>query len=270
MATYYVEDSADFNSGGTPIVGDTVIVTGKRTGNVTNIDTNIDKSGLGAGGLANVKLTRNFLANLGSYGSPFQSEISGMIHNDAGPGSEVFYTANGSADTCAKYRHTGPGATRFVGSAGYTITNLEQLRGSVDVNRYHTPTTVRHAGGSMLIDDKNGTAPTTVYAGGHARHVNRRGIAGGGNLYIFDNAHVVIDCGTNTIPTIWMFNGTLELVQCGTITTFHLLGGDASRILIGREITITTLNRWPTVRNVRDFIKNPYLTITTDNGDIEP
>ena len=270
MATVYVQDSADFNAGGAPAVGDTVIVTGKKTGNATAVTTNVDKSTLGAGGIANIKITRNMKANIGSYTSPLKSEISAQLVNDADAGSELFYTADGTANTCAKLRHLGLGATRLVGTGTFAITNLEQRRGEVLVGKDHEPTTIRGAGGYMHVDDDTGVSPTTVYAGGDFVLRLNRGIAAGGNLYIFDNARVILDCGTDTVPTIWMFGGSLEIVQCGTITTFHLLGGDANRISIGREITITTLNAWPTVRNVKNFIDNPFLTITTKNLDIEP
>ena len=269
MAVTVIQDNADL---GTFSAGDTLTITGKFTGNITDITTNLDQSGLGAGGFAEVHVTRNFMAQFGSPTVPFKAEVnSGSVKRfryDAGAG-ECYYSPDGNSDVCDTLRVTGQGSMHLIGSVG-TINNLEQIRGQVFVGAGVAPTTVRGAGGYMLIDGESGTSPTTIWAGGDFNLRTLRGIAGGGNLYLFGRARVAMDAGTDTIPTIWMLGGFLDLVQCGTITTFHLLDGDASQIRIGRAITITTLNVWPTVRNADKFINHPLLTIGTTNRQIDP
>ena len=260
MANFLVEDNASLSG---IVAGDTLYVAGRRGGNVTNILTGLDLSGLAAGGLASVHVTRAFKANFGSESTPFKAEVNvsaaSVFRNDAAEG-ELYYTPDGSADTCVSFRHVGPSSSHLIGSG--TVTNLEQLDGLVVVGENITATTVRAAGGKMRIEGQAGTNPTTMFAGGSGDLYSARGAT---TINLFDAGRLTIDAGADPITTINMYSGRLDIVQCGTITTLNLFGGDASRILIARPIPVTTVNVWATVKNVGKFLDHPFVTFTTTN-----
>lgn len=271
MATTVFQDDADL--GTSLLAGDTLVVTGKETQNITNITTNLDQSALGVGGLAVVRVTRNFRAQFGSPGVPFKAEVgggSGLFHYDAESG-DCYYLPDGNTNVCNKLRVTGPGShMHLVGGVACTVDNLEQGAGRCTVAQDIAATTIKGSGGYMTLEGEAGTNPTTVYAGGTFRLRSQRGIAAGGNLYVFEDARVTIDAGTDTIPTLWTLGGWLELYHSGTITTWNLFAGDAGRISIARPITVTTLNVFPTVKNRDRILRHPLITITTLNTDINP
>jgi hypothetical protein len=263
MATGYVQDAATL---GSPAAGDTVVITGLSPGNSTDITTALDQSGLAAGGLAAIYVTRNFRANIGSVSTPLKAEINtgaSLFHYNAG-GGRCYYTPTGNTALCVTLRAVGLGTLQLLGTG--TITNLEQLRGSVIVGETVTPTNVNIAGGDMLIDGAAGTNPTTINAGGNGRLRTLRGFT---TLNIFDQGSVILDVGTDTPTTINMYGGSLDIVQSGTITTLNLYGGDAAQIRLGRLLTITTVNIWPTVRNASKFLTNQLLTITNTNWKVD-
>lgn len=260
MANVYVEDAATL---GTIAAGDAIIIAGRRAGNVTDITTNLDQSGLAAGGLASVNVSPSFRANFGTVDTPFKAEINvssaSMFRNEAMDG-EVWYTPDGNTDLCVSVRQVGKGSMHIIGSG--TVTNLEQLDGLLVVAEGITPTTVRSAGGRMRIEGQAGTNPTTYNIGGKGDCYTARG---GTTYNLFDSGRLTLDCGADPLTTVSLYGGSMEIVQCGTITTLNLFAGDASRILISRLIPITTVNVWPTVRNVGKFLDHPYLTISTTN-----
>lgn len=266
MAATTIQDNADLGS--LYVAGDTLLVTGKDTGNSTDITANLDQSALGAGGFNKVDISRNFRARMGSVSNPFKAEIasggSPLFRWDAGVGSEGWYTPDGNTDIATKLRMTGPSKLNLIGAG--TITNLEQLLGELVIGTSITPTTIRSAGGYMLIDGAGGANPTTIWCGGNGKIKTLRGFT---TLNLFGNGNITIDCDSDALTTITMTGGMLDLVGCGTITTLNLYDGDASRIRIGRLITITTVNVWPTVRNVSKFLEHPYLTIGTKNWEVD-
>jgi hypothetical protein len=269
MAVLTIQDTADIGAG--VLAGDTLIITGKELQNITNLTTNIDQSGLGAGGLAAVRVTRNFRAQFGSVATPFKAEVAagsaGIFHYDAESG-DCYYVPDGNANVCNKLRVTGPGChMHLLGGVACTVDNLEQGAGTVTVASDITPTTVKGSGGYMSLEGESGTPPTTVYAGGTFRLRLARGPT---TMYVFDDARVSIDAATDTITTLWSLGGHLDLFHSGTITTWNLFAGDASRISVARAITVTTLNVWPTVRNRDSILRHPLITVGTLNTDINP
>jgi hypothetical protein len=263
MATGIVQDTATL---GSPAAGDTVFITGLSTGNTTDITAGLDQSGLAAGGLAAIYVTRNFRANIGSASSPLKAEVNtgaSLFHYNAG-GGRCYYTPTGNTALCVTLRCVGMGTMTLLGTG--TITNLEQKSGSVIVGVNVTPTNVRCAGGDMLIDDPAGTNPTTIWVGGTGRLRTLRGFT---TLNLLDQGAVTIDVGTDTPTTINVYGGSLDISQSGTITTLNLYGGDAAQIRLSRILTITTVNVWATVKNAVQFLTNPLLTVTTTNWLID-
>lgn len=263
MATGIIQDSASF---GTPAAGDTQFITGLSTGNTTDVTTNVDQSGLAAGGLAAIYVTRNFRASIGTATSPLKAEVNtgaSLFHYNAG-GGRLYYTPQGNTSLCVTFRAVGLGTATLLGTG--TITNLEQLRGSVVCGVNVTPTNVRCAGGDMLIDDPAGTNPTTIEVGGNGRLRTCRGFT---TLNLFDQGAVTLDIGSDTPTTVNVYGGSLDISQSGTITTLNLYGGDAAQIRLARIMTITTVNVWATVKNAVNFLTNPLLTVTNTNWKVD-
>ncbi len=264
MANFVVQDNASLAG---VVAADTLYIAGRRSGNTTDITAGLDLSALAAGGLTAVYITRAFRANFGSESTPFKAEVNvgatSIFRNDASEG-ELYYTPDGSADVCVSFRHVGPSSSHLIGSGA--ITNLEQLDGLVVVGENITPTTVRSAGGKMRIEGQAGTNPTTLFCGGAGDLYSARGAT---TINLFDSGRLTLDASDDPITTISMYDGRLEIVQCGTITTLNLFGGDASRILIARPIPVTTVNVWPTVKNVGKFLDNPFVTFSTTNWLID-
>lgn len=269
MATQTLTDNADFAP--SPYsVGDTAVVTGKSTGNVTSIGTNVDQSALGAGGLAYIYVTDRFWADIGTNAVPLKVEIGTMFEYRARSGN-LYYVPNGTANTCAKFRALGGPSSKVNINGTGTLTVYEMLSGTATLAVGIAATTIRLAGGSTTLDGAAGTSPTTVDVGGSAVFRTLRGIAGGGNLNLFDRGHVIMDGGTDTVPTVTMTGGSADWVSSGTITTMNMKAGDAMKFKIGQAITITTLNIWPTVRNRNKFLDQIglLLTVTNLNKDID-
>lgn len=264
MAVQPFEDNADLGSL-VLAVGDSLVVSGKDTGNTTEITGGLDQSALGAGGLAFVNITRNFRANFGSASNPFIAEVNSgvsLFRNDAGAG-ELYYTPDG---TCVNFRHRGPSWSHLIGTGA--VTTLDQTDGHVTVASGITPATVEYLGGEMLIDGAGGTNPTTINCGGLGNGTLRtlRGFTTGN---LFERGRLTLDCGTDAITTFNMWGGFLNWVSSGTVTTFNARGGDLSRLKFGRVTTITTLNVWPTVRGKDAFLAQRdtgMLVVTTLNG----
>lgn len=246
MASYAFEDNGDL--GTSLLAGDSLVVTGKDTGNITPITTNCNQAALGAGGLAFVNVTKNFLANFGSLADPFVVEVNvsaaSVFRNAAGAG-ELYYTPDG---TCVTFRHMGPSFSKLVGTGAITV--LEQFAGDVNVGVGITPATVKIGGGDMLIDGAAGTNPTTIHCGGG----RLRTLRGCTTLNLFGSGILTLDCGADAITTINMNGGLLNWVNSGTVTTFNAFTGDLSRAKFGRITTITTMNTWPTVKGLDSFL----------------
>lgn len=263
MAIQYIENNASL---GSPSEGDSIYVTG---GSVT-IDQNQDQSGLAAGGLTAVYVSQQFTGNMGTSAAPFKAEInpSGTsppngIFRWLGSG-QCWYTPDGNSDICDILRVLN-GTMNLVGSG--TVNDLEIGGGRTIIGSSIVATTIRQASGECRVEGLAGTAPTTVEIVG-GTYYTRRGIAASGSLTLYGGT-AQIDAQGNTIPTLNMSGGALELRQSGTITTMNLRGGDAENIVISRPITITTLNLWSSVRNASAFTRNPLLTITTLNWKID-
>lgn len=267
MAVQSLVDNANFAP--SPYsVGDTAVISGKSTLNQTSITSNVDQSALGSGGLAYIYVTDRFAADIGTNSVPLTCEIGTLFEYRARAGN-LYYVPNGTVSTCAKFRALGGIQTRININGTGTLTVYEMLSGTAVLASTITATTMRIAGGYTTLDGASGTNPTTVYVGGNGTFRSLRGIAGGGNIYLFDRGQLIMDAGSDTVPTVTMTGGSADWVSSGTITTFNMLAGDASKFKLGQAITITTLNIWPTVRNRDKFLSNTLLTVTNLNKDVD-
>ena len=258
MADVLVEDSASL---GTVANTDSIyVVSGTQ-----DIVTNVDQSAL-AGGLTIVDVAPRFTASFGTLSVPFKADIDqgSGIFRFAGSG-QCFYHAGGGSAVCTKLRVLN-GTMNLI--TGGTITTAECMRGRMISAAAVTITTLLVGGADVRIEGTTGTASTTVEMTDGSLYM-RKGIAGGGTLSMY-GGELVIDCGTNTIPTLNIYGGTLHLRNCGTITTMNLVKGDSAKIVVARPITITTLNVWASVRGASAFTHISKLTIGTLNwiGDI--
>jgi hypothetical protein len=228
--------------------------------NNTPVVTDIDASGLAAGGYNDVVFALACRSLIGSFSAPFKAEISGMLDYGAG-GGQCYYDAEGDADTCALMRVRGPGRPRM-SVVGGTITIAELSGGITDILESAAATTIRMMRNAILnLPDNGSTDPTLIDAGGGEVHSAR----GATTIDQRGSALVEIDAGANNITT-WTVGGGRALAKLfGTLTTLNWKHGLFDVRQLKGPVTITNTNVWvPDVdRTALDaFLNHPLITFS--------
>lgn len=267
MANRFYRNTNDINSD-TPGDGDSLFFV-EGTQPATQ---NVDKSGLGAGGLSYVNVAAGWTGGIGTFSAPFKAEISAQADSyfavNASSGA-IYYTADGNADVCDLLRMTCADAVSFYALGG-TITAAELKGGKTFFAPATTVPTIRATGSAHWDVQDDGSAgparPTGVTAIG-SRGILRRGV--NGTLTIGGGAIVTLDCqNTNNFATttVTQHSGTIIINGSGTIGTYNLFGGGFNiGQTLARPFTITTLNVWRNIPNLDELLSHRLITVTTAN-----
>ena len=263
MADNFVDNAADIDPGSGHAAGDNLYFQSGATAATTNLN----KSGLAAGGHAQVAVAFGWTADIGTAASPLRAEISSgasaRLLYSAG-GGRMYYRPNGNTDLCDLLRNVGPGSRHLYLVTGGTVTVAELSAAKTTINGAVTATTIRVSNtANVFILDDSSTDPTTLDIGGGTVTTER-----GATTVEQRAGQANWDAGTNTIGTYNLDGGTCLLEESGTITTLNWKAGAFDVSQLQRPLTITTANIWKTsVDNgsLVTILNHPLVTITTTN-----
>jgi len=254
MATVYITDgSADV---GTPLSGDDLI----QLGGSRTIDTGLNQSALAAG-LARVEVPLSYSGQYGSTSGALLAQISGQLIYAASKG-DMYYTPDGVADTCALIQCIGGGHMHLIGSVG-TVTRAEVKSGQFTCAALVTITNYRQTGGLGTLSDDGGTTDPTLVEVGSGHLILRRGAT---TLTAFFHqgarapGSVLVDAGTNAIPTLNCDGGIVTIKECGTITTLNCRGSLPDVRNLARKLTITNTNIYMDLPGAQALLDHPLIT----------
>lgn len=255
MATVYVANGS--KTMGSPSAGDNLII---LEGNAV-IDTNINQSSLGAGGIAREEVSRAFTGQIGTAAAPHRAEISTVLVYMAQAG-DMYYYPNGNANTCANLQVNAGGTFHLV--TGGTCTLAQIGSGALQATAGAVITTLKASGGSVTITDTATTGITTLdmWPGpsgtGPSVYTNR-----GGTTFTNKGGTLTIDASTNAITTLNCSGpGKTILKESGTITTINVEGHVPDTSALVRALTITNTNINMTLPGAQAFLDHPLITFT--------
>jgi hypothetical protein len=259
MATRIISNTATLGASGHTAADDVFLQDGN-----TPLTTDIDASGLAAGGYDEFVVAFGWKANIGTFSNPLQAEVSTRFVYGAGAG-QCWYYPNGDSDVCALLRVIGPGRPRMTLLTGGTITVLECSSGITDVTEPVAATTIRVDKSAIInILDNSSTDPTLLDASGGTVNTAR----GATTITQRGSANVNVNAETNAIGTWNVDGGRAVLIESGTITTLNWKAGSFDVRQLNRPVTITTANIWTTAidpATLNALLTHPLVTIGTPN-----
>jgi len=228
--------------------------------------TNVDQSGLAAGGLTEFHVAPAMNGSIGTEALPFKAELAtgkGLVTNAGGNG-EFYLQADSTAGTnvIQNLRIIGDMIQRLVGGGTFEKVMISSSQLFVIEAVTIEELRVSGRGDVFLFNEGSATRPLLVdINGSRSKLLSERGVNG---PVVQTEGVATWDALSEAIASYDLSVGTCHLVSSGTIPAFEWRSGMLNVDGLSKPTTITVLNVWPDVDDgdLQRVLSNTLLTTT--------